>query len=116
MHEKKGGYANNTKSIYGLAGKAEAEDVRIATGVKVTGFEKDNSGSVRAVLTDKGRIECDQVVVGCGPWVKQIWDLLEMPRAISIKGRDGRMHHDVPMWTFWSLQEGTLGILPSLVM
>ena len=29
LHEKKGGYANNTKSIYGLADKAEAEGVRI---------------------------------------------------------------------------------------
>jgi hypothetical protein len=112
LHEKKGGYANNTKSIYGLAGKAEAEDVRIATGVKVVGFEKNSSGSVKAVMTDQGRIECDQVVVGCGPWVKQIWDMLEMPRSISIKGRDGKMHHDVPMWTFWSLQEGTLGVDP----
>ena len=29
LHEKKGGYANNTKSIYGLAKKAENEGVRI---------------------------------------------------------------------------------------
>ena len=43
LHEKKGGYANNTRSIYGLAKKAENEDVRIATGIKVTGFEKDAS-------------------------------------------------------------------------
>ena len=114
LHEKKGGYANNTRSIYGLAKKAENEDVRIATGVKVTGFEKDASGAVKAVLTDKGKIGCDQVIIGTGPWVKQIWDMLELPKAISIKGRDGKMHHDVPMWTFWSLQEGTLGVDPKL--
>jgi hypothetical protein len=24
------------------------------------------------------------------------------------------MHHNVPMWTFWSLQEGTLGVDPKL--
>ena len=35
LHEKRGGYANNTASLYGLAGKAEAEGVRIATGVEV---------------------------------------------------------------------------------
>ena len=39
LHEKKGGYANNTASIYGLADKAEDEGVRILTGVEVTGFE-----------------------------------------------------------------------------
>src|ERR1700740_621562 len=40
LHEKKGGYANNTASIYGLAGKAEHEGARIITGVKVAAFVK----------------------------------------------------------------------------
>jgi glycine/D-amino acid oxidase-like deaminating enzyme len=114
LHEKKGGYANNTASMHGLAGKAEREGARIITGVKVTGFVKDNSGAVKSVVTDKGNIDCDTVVVGAGPWVKQIWDLLELPAAISVKGRDGKVHENVPMWTFWSLQEGTLGVDPKL--
>ena len=29
LHEKKGGYAHNTKALYRLAGKAEAQGVRI---------------------------------------------------------------------------------------
>ncbi len=114
LHEKKGGYANNTASIYGLAGKAEHEGARIMTGVKVTGFIKDGSGAVKTVVTDKGNIDCDTVVVGAGPWVKQIWDMLGLPAAISVKGRDGKVHENVPMWTFWSLQEGTLGVDPQL--
>jgi methylglutamate dehydrogenase subunit A len=114
LHEKKGGYANNTASIYGLAGKAEAEGVRILTGTKVTGFVKDNAGAVKTVVTDKGNIDCEMVVIGTGPWVKQIWDMLGLPAAISIKGRDGKTHDNVPMWTFWSLQEGTLGVDPKL--
>jgi glycine/D-amino acid oxidase-like deaminating enzyme len=114
LHEKKGGYANNTASIYGLAGKAEQEGARIMTGVKVTGFIKDGAGAVRTVVTDKGNIDCDTVVVGAGPWVKQIWDMLGLPAAISVKGRDGKVHENVPMWTFWSLQEGTLGVDPKL--
>jgi glycine/D-amino acid oxidase-like deaminating enzyme len=114
LHEKKGGYANNTASIYGLAGKAEHEGARIMTGVKVTGFIKDGSGAVKTVVTDKGNIDCDCVVVGTGPWVKQVWDMLELPAAINVKGRDGKLHENVPMWTFWSLQEGTLGVDPQL--
>lgn len=114
LHEKKGGYANNTASIYGLANKAEAEGVRILTGAKVTGFIKDNAGAVKTVVTDKGPIDCEMVVIGTGPWVKQIWDMLELPAAISVKGRDGKVHTGVPMWTFWSLQEGTLGVDPKL--
>src|SRR5262249_36727527 len=114
LHEKRGGYANNTASIHGLAAKAENEDVRVLSGVKVVGFRKDNSGAVRPVMPDRGDIECDFVVVAAGPWVKQIWDMLELPAAITVKGRDDKLHEDVAMWTFWSLQEGTLGVDPKL--
>src|ERR1700741_867557 len=114
LHEKKGGYANNTAAIYGLAKKAEAEDVRLATGVKVTGFKKDAKGAVKTVVTDRGNIDCDMVIVGAGPWVKQVWDMLELRAAIWVKARDGKVHHNVPMWIFWSLQEGTLGVDPNL--
>ncbi len=114
LHEKRGGYANNMKSVHGLAAKAEAENVRIATGIKVTGFEKDSSGAVKTVITDQGRIDCEFVVVGVGPWIKQIWDMLELPASISIKGRDGKLHDNVPMWIYWSLQEGTLGVDPMM--
>lgn len=115
LHEKRGGYANNTKAIYGLANKAEAEGVRILTGIKVTGFERDSgSDAVRAVITDKGNIQCDQLVIAPGPWAKTIWDMLELPKSISIKSADGSMHDDIPMWVYWSLQEGTLGVDPNL--
>ena len=87
LHEKKGGYANNTASIYGLASKAEAEGVRIMTGLEVTGFEfGSNSSAVTALLTSKGTIACDYVVVGVGPWVNKIWNMLELPRTVSHQG------------------------------
>lgn len=115
LHEKKGGYANNTASIYGLASKAEAEGVRIMTGVTVNGFEfGSNSQAVTAVMTSKGRIGCDYVVVGVGPWVNQVWNMLDLPRTVSIKGRDGKMHDNVRMWKYWCLEEGTLGVDPNM--
>ncbi len=115
LHEKRGGYANNTASIYGLATKAEAEGVRIMTGIEVTGFETgSNSGAVTALQTNKGTINCDYVVVGVGPWVNQIWNYLELPKAVSIKGSDGEMHDGVPMWKYWCLEEGTLGVDPNM--
>ena len=40
LHEKRGGYANNTASIYGLADKAESHGVKIITGTEVTGFKR----------------------------------------------------------------------------
>ena len=115
LHEKRGGYANNTKAMYALATKAENEGVRILTGCAVTGFKSDSAGgAIQAVETDKGEIGCDQVVIGAGPWAKTIWDMLELPKTISIRGADGTQHDNVPMWIYWSLQEGTLGVDPEL--
>jgi methylglutamate dehydrogenase subunit A len=54
------------------------------------------------------------VVVGAGPWVNRIWNMLDLPKTITIKGRDGTLHHDVPMWKFWCLEEGTLGVDPDM--
>jgi len=115
LHEKKGGYANNTKSMYGLAGKAEAEGVRIMTGVEVKGFKTSNgTGAISAVETERGDIACDCVVIGAGPWAKSLWDMLELPKTVSIKGADGSVHDDIPMWVYWCLEEGTLGVDPEM--
>ncbi|HML92680.1 FAD-binding oxidoreductase [Methyloceanibacter sp.] len=115
LHEKRGGYANNTAALYGLAGKAEEQGVRISTGVEVQGFEfAPGSGAVTGVITNRGTIACDEVIIGPGPWVLKFWDMLDLPRAISIKGADGTMHDNVPMWKFWCLEEGTLGVDPDM--
>jgi glycine/D-amino acid oxidase-like deaminating enzyme len=114
LHEKRGGYANNTASVYGLAGKAESRGVRILTGVRVTGFQRAG-GAVTAVETERGVIETEQVVVAVGPWVKQVWDLLELPETVTIQAPDGVLHRDIPMWTYWALQEGTLGVEPDFL-
>ena len=114
LHEKKGGYANNTKALYGLAGKAESEGVRIMSGVEVTGFQYDASGAVKSVETDKGEIDCGQLVIAPGPWAKQFWDMMELPKTVDIKGGDGSIHTDIPTWVYWSLQEGTLGVDPEM--
>ncbi len=115
LHEKKGGYAHNARSVYRLADKAEAEGVRILTGVAVTGFRIDH-GSVSFVETTRGRIDCDYVVIGPGPWIKDFWEMLGLPRRIDVRGLDGKVHKDLRMWTYWCLQEGTLGLDPSFGM
>ncbi len=117
LHEKKGGYANNRASIYGLADKAEGAGVRILTGVEVKGFGFGaNSKAVTSVETSRGRIGVDQVVVAAGPWVPRLWDMLDLPDRIDVKGTDGALHRGLPMWRFWCLEEGTLGVEPSFGM
>ena len=114
LHEKRGGYAHNAKALYRLADKAEAEGVRIISGLEVMGF--DGNGSVNSVETKKGSINCDQVIIGAGPWAKTFWDMLGLPDMIDIKSKDGKVHEDIKMWTYWCLQEGTLGIEPRVGM
>ena len=116
LHEKRGGYANNTKSMYGLAKKAEELGVRIMTGVEVLGFKTESgSRAIQAVETDRGSITCRHVVIGAGPWVRNFWDMLGLPRKISVKGTDGTVHDDVAMWRFWQLEEGVLNVDPEIL-
>ena len=110
LHEKRGGYAFNKDSIKAIAQKAEANGSKIVNGVKVTGFKRgSNSKAVTGVITDKGTIDCEQVVAAVGPWAKDIWNMLELPQATEIKSKDGKMH-EVPMWKYWMLQEGVIGV------
>src|SRR5712692_5693432 len=111
LHERKGGYASNIRSLRGLAAKAEAEGVRIITGVRVTGVQADG-GAVTAVQTDQGQIGCDQLVIAAGPWIRDLWAMLDLPGLIPVTGRDGSVHAGRQMWTYWALQEGPLAVDP----
>lgn len=114
LHEHRGGYANNKASIQALADKAQSEGVQIHTGIQVTGLRLEG-GAVGAVETDAGTVRCDHLVVGVGPWVRDVWAMLDLPEKITVKGPDGQLHHDRDMWTYWSLQEGTLGVDPNFL-
>jgi len=110
LHEKKGGYAFNKDSVKALENKSTANGVKVVKGVKVTGFKRgSNSKAVTGVETDKGIIECEQVVVGAGPWIRDFWNMLELPKTTNIKGKDGKMHES-EMWKYWMLQEGVIGV------
>ena len=114
LHEKKGGYANNVRSLKGLAAKAEAEGVRIMPNVRVTGLDT-SGGAVTAVDTDRGQVRCDQLVIAAGPWIRDLWAMLDLPAQIPVTraGAGDRAQPSVrPMWTYWALQEGTLAVDP----
>jgi glycine/D-amino acid oxidase-like deaminating enzyme len=114
LHEKRGGYAENMPSMMGLRGKSEALGVRLHTPVTVLGVRIEG-GAVTAVETDRGEVACDQLIVAAGPWVRDFWHMLDLPGTITVRGRDGT-DHERPMWTYWCLQEGTLGVDPSYLL
>jgi glycine/D-amino acid oxidase-like deaminating enzyme len=115
LHEKKGGYAFNKDSIKALENKSTSNGVQVIKGVKVNGFKRgSNSKAVTGVETDKGTIDCEQVVIGAGPWARDFWNMLELPKTANIKGKDGKMH-TTDMWTYWMLQEGVIGVDPDFL-
>ena len=116
LHEKRGGYSNQTKTMYALADRVEARGVRILTGVEVKGFERENgSSAIRAVETNKGNIACDHLIIGAGPWVRDFWNMLDLPKQITVKGLDGTVHDNVDMWRYWQLEEGVLQVDPDMM-
>ncbi len=112
LHEHAGGFAFNRESMFGLADKARAAGARIFPGVEVTGFEFDESGAVRRVNTSQGTVEVEQVVVAVGPWVATLWEMLGLPNRLDVRQPDGTVNKDLPMWTYWYLQEGEVEIDP----
>jgi heterotetrameric sarcosine oxidase gamma subunit len=65
------GQASPSDIAMSLAKGARQGGVTIAEGIKVTGIEVEG-GSVRAVVTDKGRITCEKVVICAGQWSREI--------------------------------------------
>jgi glycine/D-amino acid oxidase-like deaminating enzyme len=114
LHERQGGFAFNIESVRGLAALARSEGVRIAEGVAVTGFELDGSGAVTKVATDHGDIAVEQVVVAVGPWIPQLWRMLELPARLDVHAPSGEVAPDQHMWTYWYLQEGEVALDPGL--
>tara|TARA_B100001250_G_C19792966_1_gene787398 strand:- start:922 stop:2265 length:1344 start_codon:yes stop_codon:yes gene_type:complete len=116
LHEKKGGYSNQTKTLYALANIVQSLGVKIFSGVEVKGFVSENgSGAIRAIETNKGQIECERIVIGAGPWVRDFWDMLDLPKQIRVKGLDGEVHENIDMWRYWQLEEGVLKVDPELL-
>jgi hypothetical protein len=42
--------------------------------------------------------------------------MLDLPEKIDLQDPDGTVHEDIRMWTYLSLQEGTLGVKPDVGM
>jgi glycine/D-amino acid oxidase-like deaminating enzyme len=115
LHEQQGGFAFNMDSVEGLHRKCREAGVSVLIGVEVIGFEEGADGSIAAVETSARRIEVgEQVVVAPGPWAKDFWRMLGLPDTIDVHTQSGDVARDQPMWTYWNLQEGEVGIDPML--
>ena len=109
LHEHRGGHAWSRQAIHGLAIKAEREDAKLITGPAVTGFQFNSKGEVTVVETDMGNIEAGHVVVAVGPWIKNLWQMLELSPEVP---KPGNPDETVELWRYLALQEGEIEINP----
>ncbi|MCC7360675.1 MAG: FAD-binding oxidoreductase [Anaerolineales bacterium] len=111
LHEHRGGYAWSRQAIHGLAIKAENRDARIVIGPTVTGFQFNTAGEVTTVETDLGNIQVGHVIVGVGPWIDQLWQMLELPGEVPDPHHPGQLTR---LWRYLALQEGEIDVNPYL--
>ena len=72
------GIAKAVRIVTALAGKASARGVTFEGGVTVTGFDI-RDGRVHGVETDRGRIECERVLICAGIWGPTVGALAGVP-------------------------------------
>ncbi len=72
------GIAKGVRIVTALARRAEARGVAFEGGVTVTGFDA-RGGRVHAVETDRGRIECDRVLICAGIWGPTVGAMAGVP-------------------------------------
>jgi glycine/D-amino acid oxidase-like deaminating enzyme len=105
LHEKPSGYAGTRQAVWGLGQKCREQGVEILSGIEVTGYDLEG-GRVRRVLTDKGAVSADLVVLGLGAWTPRHWRLLDLPDKLTVRYPDGGVVEAANMWTYWRLREG----------
>lgn len=67
----KDGQANPSDITQALARGATMAGASIFEDTEVTDIEIDNNGRIRAVVTPRGRIECERIVVCAGQWTRE---------------------------------------------
>lgn len=77
-HVPSDGIAKGVRIATALARRAEAKGVVFEGGVAVTGFDV-REGRVRAVETDRGRVECERVLVCAGIWGPTVGAMAGVP-------------------------------------
>ncbi len=77
------GIAKAVRIVSALARKAEGRGVAFEGGVRVTGFDI-RGGRVHGVETDRGRIECERVLICAGIWGPRVGAMAGVPIPLVV--------------------------------
>ncbi len=115
LHEKKGGYAENMPSMRGLRGQergSRRHAARAGVGDRVP--DRRRARSPRSRPTG-ARSPASRSWSRPAPGSATSGTCSTCRASVDVKGRDGNVY-ERPMWTYWCLQEGTLGVDPSYLL
>ncbi|EMA47898.1 GcvT family protein [Halococcus saccharolyticus] len=76
------GQASGVRACAALAEEAEAMGAEFVGHTAVEDIETDGDG-VRAIVTENGRVECDEVVVATNIWARQLSEKLDIHLPIA---------------------------------
>lgn len=74
MHHAEDGHVNPGMAALAFAKGAHTRGVTIREGVSVTGVQKTN-GRITAVETTLGVVECENIVLSCGLWTRELAEI-----------------------------------------
>ena len=70
-------HLNSAKLMHALYSRLQKSGVKFWLNTEVTGFETSN-GKVSAIITDKMKLECDELIIANGSWLSNISKLLHI--------------------------------------
>ena len=114
LHERAGGFAFNRESMLGLADKARAAGAIDRRGRRGHRLLPGRLGrrrarrDHRAVTSTSTRSSSPS-----GPGSPRSGRCSGQPARIDVRRPDGSVDRDLPMWTYWYLQEGEVALPPS---
>ena len=106
LNERRSGWADAAATVRELAREAAEAGATLFADTEVVALER-SGGSVTSVLTSRGALRCEHVVLAVGMWARELWPMLGRELAVPV---DGEL---VPLVNLVKAQEGDL-ILPGV--
>ena len=85
LHERRSGWADAAATVRELARDARDAGAVLLEDIEVVGLER-SGGQITAVLTSRGAIRCEHVVIAVGLWARDAWRMLGLDFSVDVGG------------------------------
>ena len=103
LGERRSGWADAAATVRELAREARAAGAELIEGAHVVAIDR-SGGLITSVVTERGPIRCDHVVLAVGMWARDLWPMIGRELAVTVNGER------VPLVTLVKAQEGDFAL------